>query len=85
MKVGIINMEFIRKIKYGTQEELREILKDYVFELVENINGYKTYTAKDGYKKFELMEFPRNTETYSLSFNNLIYRSIKKEYVNIKE
>lgn len=77
-------MEFIRKIKYGTQEELKEILKDYVFELVENINGYKTYRVTDGYKNFELMEFPGTTETYSLNFNNLIYRSIKKEYINVK-
>lgn len=78
-------MEFIRKLRFGSQEDLREILKNINFKLIEDINGYKTYYAEDGYKKYQLMEFPFEDETYSFSYNDLIYRPIKKDYVNIEK
>lgn len=76
-------MEFINKLRFGSQEELKEILKNITFELIENINGYKTYYAKDGHKEYQLMEFPFEKETFSFCYNNLIYRELRKDYVNI--
>lgn len=77
-------MEFIRKLRFGSQEDLKEILKNITFKLIENINGYKIYYAEDGYRKYQLMEFPFEDKMYSFSYNDLIYREIRKDYITIK-
>lgn len=76
-------MDFIRLLKYGSMEDIREILKNLKFKLIESINGYNTYYARDGYREYELMEFPWDNNNYSLSYNNLVYREIRKDYINI--
>ena len=77
-------MEFLKKFEHATQEELREILKNVKFKKIEDINGFKRYYGKDGFKEYELMEFPWENDYFSICYNYLVYTGIRKDYVNIK-
>ena len=67
-------MEIINKIRFGTDEEILGILKGIKFELIENINNYRTYKATNNTGEFEIFMFPKYGA--SLSYNNRYYRDI---------
>ena len=52
-------IDFIRKIRFGTDEEILEILKGIKFELIENINNYRTYRGTNNMGEFEILMFPK--------------------------
>lgn len=49
-------IDFIRKIRFGTDEEILEILKGIKFELIENINNYRTYRGTNNMGEFEIFK-----------------------------
>ena len=67
-------IEVKNKIIYGKDEEILEILKDIKFELIENINNYRTYRGTNNMGEFEMLMFPKYGA--SLMYNHKWYRSI---------
>lgn len=74
-------MEIINKIRFGADAEILEILKGIKFELIENINNYRTYRGKNNMGEFEILVFPKYGA--SLSYNNRHYRDITEIVNNI--
>lgn len=67
-------MEIINKIRFGADTEILEILKGIKFELIENINNYRTYKGINNTGEFEILVFPKYGA--SLMYNHKWCRSI---------
>lgn len=67
-------MEMIEKIRFGKISEILELLQGLNFELIENINNYRTYKATNNMGEFEIFMLPKYGA--SLSYNNRYYRDI---------
>lgn len=74
-------MEIINKIRFGADTEILEILKGIKFELIENINNYRTYKGINNTGEFEILVFPKYGA--SLSYNKRYYRDITEIVNNI--
>ena len=67
-------IEVKNKIIYGKNKEILEILKGIKFELIENINNYRTYRGTNDMSEFEMFVFPKYGA--SLMYNRKWCRNI---------